>query len=219
MVQGDLRLAKQACLALLGRANIVVLSPCALDVASQEGHLDDSYQTLTRLFKSQGRVDSPEKRWIVQMLADMALRNNMPAAANTHLQSIDLATASVSVLSLWADIQLALLKYDQVLIRLAPIVNAHPIQDDALLLRLVIAEKKYSQLTDWQNILAQRVALRELRQDNLHAADLARYYLEVNVQPEKALFWARVNWQAARQHGDRNLLDRATDLWHRGQRG
>jgi tetratricopeptide (TPR) repeat protein len=217
MVQGDANLAKQACLAMLGSANIMVLSACALDVASQDGQLDKSYQELNRLYTSQGLADSPEQQWIVQMLADMALRNDMPAAADTHLKSFSLNTASVSVLALWADTQLALLKYDKILLRLAPIVNAHPIQDDALLLRLAMAEKESSKLPYWQNIFAQRVTLRELRKDSLHAAELARYYLVVNIQPKKALYWAEVNWQVAKQHDDRNLLDQATDLWQKNQ--
>ncbi|MFT7185703.1 MAG: tetratricopeptide (TPR) repeat protein [Pseudohongiellaceae bacterium] len=219
MVQGDHSLAKQACLAMLGRANIIVLTACALDVASQDGQLDDSYKELTRLFQSQTFADIPEKQWIVQMLADMALRKNIPAAANTHLKSIDLTAAPVSVISLWADTQLALLKHDQVLILLASIVKAHPIQDDALLLRLAIAEKEYPQQSYWQTIFAQRVALRELRNDSLHAAELARYYVDVNVQPEKALHWAKINWQVAQQHSDRKLLDQAAELWRRNQGG
>jgi hypothetical protein len=59
--------------------------------------------------------------------------------------------------------------------------------------------------------------LRELRKDSLHAAELARYYLVVNIQPKKALYWAEVNWQVAKQHDDRNLLDQATDLWQKNQ--
>jgi tetratricopeptide (TPR) repeat protein len=217
MVQGDSDLAKQACLAMLGHTNIIVLTACALDVASQDGQLDDSYKQLNRLSTSKGLAKSPEQKWIAHMLADMALRNDMSVAAEKHLESFDLKTASVSILALWADTQLALLKYDQVLIRLAPIVNAHPIKDDALLLRLTIAEKASSKLPYWQNIFAQRVALRELRNDSLHAAELARYYLDVNIKPEKALYWAEINWQVAQQYGDRTLLDRANNLWQKTQ--
>jgi tetratricopeptide (TPR) repeat protein len=217
MVQGDADLAKQACLAMLGHSNIIVLTACALDVASQDGQLDKSYKQLNRLSTSQGLTKSPEQKWIVHMLADMALRNDMPIAAEKHLESFELETSSVSILALWADTQLALLKYDQVLTRLAPIVNAHPIKDDALLLRLTIAEKAYSKLPYWQNIFAQRVALRELRKDSLHAAELARYYLDVNIKPEKALYWAKINWQVAQQHGDRKLLDQANNLWQTTQ--
>jgi tetratricopeptide (TPR) repeat protein len=217
MVQGDADLAKQACLAMLGHTNITVLTACALDVASQDGQLDESYKQLNRLSTSQRLAKSPEQKWIVHMLADMALRNDMPDAAEKHLESFDLETASVSILALWADTQLASLKYDQVLIRLAPIVNSYPLKDDALLLRLSMAEKESSKLPYWQNIFAQRVALRELRKDSLHAAELARYYLVVNIQPKKALYWAEVNWQVAKQHDDRNLLDQATDLWQKNQ--
>jgi tetratricopeptide (TPR) repeat protein len=217
MVQGDADLAKRACLAMLGHTSITVLTACALDVASQDGQLDKSYKQLNRLSNSQDLAKSPEQQWIVHMLADMALRNDMPVAAEKHLASFDLETASVSILALWADTQLTLLQYDQVLTRLAPIVNAHPIKDDALLLRLTIAEKAYSKLPYWQNIFAQRVALRELRKDSLHAAELARYYLEVNINPEKALYWAQINWQVAQQHGDRKLLDQANNLWQTTQ--
>ena len=218
MVQGDADLAKRACLPMLGKTNLIVLSACALDVASQDGQLDDSYQELVRLHTSQDLSNSTEQRWIVQMLADMALRNNDPAAANAHLKYFNLNNAPVSILTLWADTQFSLQQYEEVLLRLTPIVNAHSIKDDALLLRLAIAEKENSKRPYWQSVFAQRVVLRELRNDNLHAAELARYYLDVNIQPEKALHWARVNWQVAQQHGDRKLLDQATELWQKDNR-
>ena len=51
---------------MLGKTNLIVLSACALDVASQDGQLDDSYQELSRLHTSQDLSNSTEQRWIVQ---------------------------------------------------------------------------------------------------------------------------------------------------------
>ena len=142
----------------------------------------------------------------------------MTGSSECHLKNFNLNNAPVSIL-LYGAIHNSpcnnMKKYHSVL---TPIVKAHPIKDDALLLRLAIAEKENSKRPYWQNVFAQRVVLRELRNDNLHAAELARYYLDVNIQPEKALHWARVNWQVAQQHGDRKLLDQATELWQKDNR-
>lgn len=234
-VQGEYARAKQSCLGLLGQADILLLSTCALEVASQDGQLETSYQALNRLYQAPAQDSSrlasstamtqttPEKvdDWITQILADMALRLSDVEAAAQHLQYVDLDRAPVSLLALWADIQLAANQPEQVLSQLEPIVTRHAIQDDTLLLRLAIAENALANAANganaihattrlpWRTQFAQRVALRELRQDSLHAADLAKYYLLLDVNPSKALYWAKMNWQVARQAADKALLEQA----------
>ena len=209
MIQGDTQAAKQACMAMLGQAAMLTVSACALEAASHDGNLVSSYRELKRLSQLSPPEDEQQALWIAQILADMAMRQARPDEALSYFSQVELARAPVSLLALWADILLANHRPDEVLTRLTPIVNAHSVQDDALLLRLAIAEKSYPPLTHWQTSFAQRVALRELRQDSAHAADLARYYLDVNVQPDKALFWAEINWHVARLSVDRALLERA----------
>jgi hypothetical protein len=77
-----------------------------------------------------------------------------------------------------------------------------------------LAEKQINLLenkrqTKWQQRMKQRVKLRELRQDKHHAADLARYYLDIDANGQKALYWAKINWQQAQEYKDLELLKRA----------
>lgn len=212
LVQGDIVGARQACLTLIGKADILLISTCALEVASQNGKLVESYQELARLYQLYQPNDEPEKRWIVQILADMAFKQGMAEEALSYLNQLDMDNAPVSLLALWSDIELALNQHQQVYDTLSSIVSQNTLQDDALLLRLAIAEKSLGNTVKWQWSFAQRVKLREQRQDSLHAFDLAKYYLNVDIQPKKALYWANINWQVARQDNDRILLEQAKAL-------
>ena len=212
LVQGDIVGARQACLTLIGKADILLISTCALEVASQNGKLVESYQELSRLYQLYQPNNEPEKRWIVQILADMAFKQGMAEEALSYLNQLDMDNAPVSLLALWSDIELALNQHQQVYDTLSSIVSRNAVQDDALLLRLAIAEKSLGNTVKWQWSFAQRVKLREQRQDSLHAFDLAKYYLNVDIQPKKALYWANINWQVARQDNDRILLEQAKAL-------
>ena len=84
--------------------------------------------------------------------------------------------------------------------------------DDLLLLQLAIAEKQLPNKEngkEWKAQLAARVLLREQRQDSQHANELARYYLDVNPQPQKALYWAKLHFENSREYNDKKLLARA----------
>lgn len=206
MVQGDFKAAKQQCLKLLALTAMDVINTCTFDVLSQDGQLAQSYQSLANSITSNKQSDNTR-----HVLAEMALRLNKPDEALAHIQSLPLKTAPVSLVVLWADIYLAQGNYQKVLNTLPALVNEKQNLEDALLLRLAIAEQHYNDtsLTQWQNLMAQRVALRELRQDSFHASDLAHYYLDINKQPEKALYWAKINWQQAKLDADQQLLTRA----------
>jgi len=104
-----------------------------------------------------------------------------------------------------------------VITQLAPIVNAAPEMDDALLVRLALSEKNIGKEhpkkeTHWQTQLAERVTLREQRQDSLHASELALYYLDISPNTQKALHWAEINFSNTREYSDKKLLTRAQQL-------
>ena len=84
--------------------------------------------------------------------------------------------------------------------------------DDALLMRLALAEKKLNQKNYWRDLLTERVQLREQRQDSLHSNELALYYLDINPNPQKALYWAKTNFSNTREYNDKKLLTRAEQV-------
>jgi tetratricopeptide (TPR) repeat protein len=205
MTQGQFELAKQHCLALITRVSTLTASTCVLDVQSQHGNLLGSYQSLVKLANNKP-IDLNTKH----VLAEMSFRLQNYTNALKHLENISLLNAPVSLIVLWADIQLGLNKPQQVINKLSNLIKEPHDLEDALLLRLAIAEKQLNttQYT-WQNTMKQRVELREVRHDSFHASDLANYYIHVQPNKSKALYWANINWQQAKMNIDQALIIQA----------
>lgn len=204
LIQGAYEQAQAHCMALIGNADLLTASVCALEVAGYQGSLEDSYQQLQALAERQGLPEDERGTWVVQILADMALRLGIPEEAAQWLDR-RFSDADVSYLLQWADAQLVLSRPGEIMRRLEPIVEAAPARDDSLALRLALAEQALEG-SQWQDYIASRMALRVQREDTEHAADLARYYLRLKPDPKKALHWAEINWESAREHADRQLL-------------
>ena len=210
LTQGDATAAQAICMRLLGHADQLTLSACTLEARSTIGanELTDSYTQLQKIVNSQGLPADERDVWISQILADMALRLNDPQSALNYLNPIKTKN-SLSLWVQWADAQLALKNYQQVIDELTPLVNASTTADDSILVRLAIAEKNLASGKKWQAQVRERIELRELRDDQAHAADLAIYYLYVAPDTQKALHWAERNWEQAREASDKQLLLRA----------
>ncbi|WP_416307317.1 tetratricopeptide repeat protein [Neptunicella sp. SCSIO 80796] len=211
LVSNQPQQAKQACLQLLGKADMLTVSTCALEASSYQDKLLSSYQQLLAIKQQTNFDDLSTQLWVTQILADMAVRLNKLAEAAVLLDNQDLQKLPLSYLVQWADVQLSLNHHRQVLEQLGKVVQKNSFMDDALLLRLAIAEKRESsgQDTTWSSRFSRRVTLRELRQDESHAADLARFYMDVTPNPQKAQYWAKMNWRDAKLVADKKLLERA----------
>lgn len=209
MIKGEFIKAKQHCSALIGQVSIITISTCVLDLQSQqngETQLQQSYESLLQITQNK-----PLTLYTSHVLSEMAYRLKQYKNALEHISSIKLDKAPVSLITLWADIQLGLHNNQQVLKTLGQLINNADNLEDALLLRLAIAEKTTTQ-KKWQMLIKKRVELRELRQDFFHASDLAKYYLEVEPNQDKAMYWAEINWQQAKMSSDGQLLSQARKL-------
>jgi len=205
MVQGQFLKAKQHCIALISHVSTITASTCVLDVQSQHQDLLKSYQALVKIINNK-----PTSFATKHVLSEMSYRLGNYKQALSHLQSVNLVNAPVSLIVLWADIHLALAQHTDVLNTLSALLPDKNNLEDAILLRLAIAEKKLNKTgKKWQNLMAQRVTLRELRKDTFHASDLAKYYLDVQPNRDKALYWAHINWQQAKMSADEQLLIQA----------
>lgn len=214
LVQGNAQTAQAFCLRLLGHADLLTLSACSLEVRSTLGdkELTDSYAQLQQVLVSQGLPSDERQGWVLQILADMALRLAQPQAALDFLDQIPTKFStkkSLSVWVQWSDVQLALGNQQLVISELTALLKASTQPDDSLLVRLALAEKNIAQTNAWQVLLSERIALREQRDDQAHAADVAIYYLDIAPDADKALHWAELNWQQARESSDKKLLTRA----------
>ena len=171
------------------------------------------YQKLQQLRKFSGLERAPAiDNWAGEILAAMAMALNKPEEAAGYLSDTDLSAAPISRVALWADIQLELGRASAVTDILTPLIKAPSNLDDAILVRLAQAEATLATNDDWQQIMKQRVTMREWRGDNVHAAQLARYYLDVNADPVKAMHFAKLNWEHGKTWDDKMLLQRANAL-------
>ncbi|MBA6392105.1 hypothetical protein H4J38_15125 [Colwellia sp. BRX10-3] len=226
MVQGDLVAAKRACLQVLGQGSLFLSTACVLEVNAEQGQVEQSYQQLQHVVSVAGDIEREQNIWLKQILADLAQRQQLAEQAIEHLSGYPLEQMPVSYLALWADIHLDQQQGKIVLDKLGPIVLASDSFDDALLLRLALAEQtsnlvSYSDSTlvsnsannaiskAWQQRLTQRIEIRLQRNDTAHAADIARYYLDIAPDAIKALHWAKINWQQAKLGPDKRILERA----------
>lgn len=208
LIQGQYKQAKQACTKLAGQVSGVIFTACVLEVAGYSDDLSSVYQQLSGLEPALTSQSPAIRDWIRQTLADQALRLNKAQQAAKWLTTKQLATKPTSFIALWADAHLALGDSRRVAQQLNSILQHSDNYDDALLIRMSLAEKNNLN-PKWRQILDQRMQLRIARHDQFHAADLARYFLDINLDPEQAIYWASINWQQAKLHADMQLMERA----------
>ena len=218
MTKANFEEAKQACTQLIGNTSLVMVATCSLEVASYQGALTESYKQLSLIIERANTTSYTvdESLWRVQVIADMALRLNLPEEAAqwlaTALKHKPLTEMPLSFITLWTDIQRELGAHHKIQTQLSAILEQASFKDDALLVRVAMAEKATKTNTGWQAQTERRVNLRLQRQDYYHAADIARYFLYVKPSPEKALMWAKVNYEQAQLFDDEKLLKAAQQL-------
>lgn len=214
--------ALSACKQLIGNSALALATVCSLEVSSyQQDNLAERYRLLKRQFSADYFVVNEQSKdadisaqlWFEQLAADMALRLQQYEEAQGWLFSDNLAEKPLSYIVLWADIQIAQSNFSNVIDTLQPIVAASAFKDDALLIRLAIAQKNLgahsNTKTDWVYLSKQRIEQRIARKDNFHAADITRFYLWIEPQPALALKWAQRNYQQAKMDEDLRLLQQA----------
>ena len=209
LAMSEYPMARHTCLMLLGQADMLTVAACTLEVESYQGKLVQSYHQLAQLLTRYPLPEDEAGVWILQLLADMAYRQGDFESALNWLNKYQQENKPLSFIVQWADIHLSLSQAEPVMTELTAIVNTAAFKDDALLLRLALAEKQLTGKQYWAQQMAERVNLREQRQDIFHAAELARYYLEIKPDPVKALYWADINWQSAKLAADKHLLQQA----------
>lgn len=209
---GKFDLARSMCETLIGKAQSILVAACVLNIDAQEGgieQIEKSLSSLSALAENYPTNDRETEIYVDEIRASMATQIHDFTQAKQILRQHENETAPVSYWVLWADTQLALNQAPAVLDILGKVVSNTTNQDDALLLRLAIAEKQTNTgSTQWISKIKERIVLRELRQDREHAFDIALYYLELEGDLDTAYKWAKLNWQQAKYTEDANLLAR-----------
>lgn len=223
LLMGKNNRAKQTCLHLVGMANIDIALACSLQTAKGAEQVKSAYAKLLPIVKriKYDTEDIPASNmWLVQLAADMATQLDLIQQSAVWMNTYPLEKTPISYMSQWADTQLELGEYEKVLDKLGAVVQQAGYQDDALLMRLAMAEvklatesnSKNSQPKKWQLAAKSRVTLRLQRNDTYHAADLSRFYLYIEPNQKQALFWAQQNLLQSQSHEDHALLEAAQDM-------
>lgn len=207
---GEFDKAANVCLDLAGAIDHALVMACQLDAMFQKVPEQQKYTQLQAIVSAFVDHQHPQFDYIIEVLASMAVHLNDPEAALRHLGELELLDTPTSTIVLWADSQLALGRYQTLLTKLAPIAKQLPALDDAIMLRLAIAEK-HSERVDsqyWQRLTDQRMQQRIADNHVDHGAVIAEYYLHLTDNPEQALTWAKANYKNAKALEDRRLLQR-----------
>ncbi|WP_412971903.1 hypothetical protein [Glaciecola sp. MF2-115] len=206
-VLGDAEMAKKMCVQLLLSTDQTIVATCALNAAAQDGKLTESVKQLSMLLENQVPKDDELSIWITEVYASLVKANGNTLMADQLLSPFLDKTLPLSFWVLWSDIQLELARPTEVMSQVQKVVNASNVKDDALILRLAIAEQEIGAKTSyWRSQAKARVDLREARQDKEHAFDIALYYFHIEQNYEVAHQWALVNWQQAKLLEDKDLL-------------
>lgn len=212
-IQANYIAAEKSCKQLLSKQTQVA-QLCLLETRSHQGQESDVYKTLKFLEPRYQQSTDGFKRFFYQVKGTAARLNNDFISAQKSF-SFNLDSAPASQWYQWSDMSFknknAQMVYDRIS-KLSNTLTDSSSLEDGFIVRLARAEKLLGISKDYQRLAKQRIELRILREDTLHAADIAYYYLYVSPNKEKALQWARLNWSSVKEPSDKELLQQAESI-------
>jgi predicted Zn-dependent protease len=204
-VQGRYAAARADCARLARRTSALVVATCDAGPASLADDADMAYRRLMLQLAREG--DDPGVRaWALTLAGEIAARRGDATAAETHFtaaRALDPHDAYLK--AAYADF---LLDED----RAAEVVALldDDMRNDALLLRLTLAEQRLPQraalFAQHRDDLAQRFEAARRRGDVVHRREEARYRLLLVGDAAGALALARDNWAVQREPADLRIL-------------
>ena len=180
---------------------------CTTYVLATTGQLEPAFQTFAATVKATSQ-EAPELRlWQYTRLGEMAVRlQKFDAAENYFRQARQVGITDQFLLGAYADLMLLRQRPAEVITLLGDWERS-----DVLLLRLALAGKATGdkRAADWAGQLRDRFAAAALRGDRLHEQEAARFELDVEGKPAKALELAIRNYQIQKEPRDAEILMRA----------
>lgn len=202
--------AAAACKQLSKTGDTSITTLCVASLRGLTGHLESAYATLVAL-PVQYLPDSA-RAWRCSELGEMAERRGLDAAAERwFIQGLQLAPDDFYMRAAYSDLLLRNGRNAEVLHLLKEYRSMEP-----MLLRIAIAEKQLGQPVE-ENIalLANAFAVEQQRGDPVHRREQARFLLDMEQSPERALAAALENWNVQREPEDALILIRAARAAHR----
>lgn len=207
MVQARYPQALSFCTRLVPLAHPLFAQGCTAYVQASTGHLAEAYASLGREFAAGGDVAPELAVWVRTRLAEMAIRLGRVDEAQKHFdEALRLGVTDQFLLGAYSDFLLAQKRPAEAIKLLADWERS-----DILLLRLALAGRAANdpRAANWASQLRDRFQAAALRGDRLHEQEAARFELDVEGQPAKALDLARRNYEAQKEPRDAEILMRS----------
>lgn len=197
--------AQADCNELAAIAAPLVVAGCRAPPASLSGDAERAYAELLRVLAKPG-TDAATVEWALTLAAEIAQRRGDAVAAEQHYRAaLALDPNDAYLKGAYADFLLDGGRPREVL----PLV-ADDIKNDALLLRLLLAEQQLPDRRDafaaHRADMAARFDAARRRGDSLHRREEARFRLAVERDVPGALSLARDNWNVQREPADLRIL-------------
>ncbi|MDF2462315.1 MAG: hypothetical protein K0Q43_550 [Ramlibacter sp.] len=206
MVQANYSEALSECTRLVPNAHPLHAQGCTAYVQASTGQLAPAYEALGKALTA-GAVAPELALWTRTRLAEMAIRLQRFAEAEAHFkEALALGVTDQFLLGAYADFLLQQKRPEEVLTLLAGWERS-----DILLLRLALAARAANdtRAADWASQLRERFAAAALRGDRLHEQEAARFELDIEGNPTKAVDLATRNYQDQKEPRDAEILMRA----------
>jgi tetratricopeptide (TPR) repeat protein len=207
MVQARYALAAAECDRLAQAADPLFALGCSAYVRAATGQLAPAYDTLAKAVAGAPQVDPGLRLWLQTRLAEMAVRLQRWEDAERHYRAaLALGVTDQFLLASYADFLLQRGRPAEVLQLLAGWERS-----DILLLRLALAGRatKDRRSADWNAQLRSRFEAAAQRGDRLHEQEAARWALDLENDPAKALAHATSNYKLQKEARDAEMLMRA----------
>ena len=197
--------AQHDCTKLLRLASGLVTTTCLAGASSLNGDAAGAYRGLVQAL-ARASDAAPTRAWALTLAAEIAARRGDAGAADIHFrEALALEPRDAYLVAAYADFLLG-----QARARDAASLLADSAKNDALLLRLALAEKslpdKRSEFADHRRELADRFAAARRRGDTVHLREEARFRLDVENDIPAALLLAKANWNVQREPADLRIL-------------
>lgn len=207
MVEANHALAAAECDQLARIAPGLLAQGCTAYVRATTGQLIPAYDLLSDAVAAEKQVAPELMLWAQTRLAEMAVRLQRWGDAERHYRSaLAQGVTDQFLLGSFADFLLLRERPAEVLQLLAGWERS-----DILLLRLALAGRaaKDARTADWERQLRERFQAAAQRGDRLHEQEAARWALEVQNDPARALAYAKSNYASQKEPRDAEVLLRA----------
>ena len=204
MVQANYPQAQAECDRLKPLVSPLFAAGCTQYVRASSGELQSAFDTLNQAVKLEPNAPAELVLWELTRLAEMAIRLKRFDAAETYFQrALKLGVTDQFLLGAYADFLLQQNKPEAVIQLLAEWERS-----DILLLRLALAGKAANdkRANNWASALRDRFVDAAKRGDRLHEQEAARFELDIERNPKKALALATNNYKLQKEPRDAEVL-------------